>query len=125
MVREVEQLIEKIDALNHFMSKATNKCFPFFKLLRKISNFKYTPKCKEAFARLKEYLSQPPFLSKLKPEEFLYLYLAVSDVVMTMILICEEKGVQHSMYYVNHSMALAEMRYPNLVKLALALLVAL
>ena len=34
-VKEVQSLIGRVAALNKFVSKATNKCLPFFKVLRK------------------------------------------------------------------------------------------
>ena len=33
-VKEVQKLIGRIAALNKFVSKATNKCLPFFKTLK-------------------------------------------------------------------------------------------
>lgn len=74
-------------ALNHFMSKATDKCLPFFKIIKKAFGFKWTPKCEEAFVLLKEYLSQPPFLSKPCQGEDLYLYVAILNDVINAVLI--------------------------------------
>ena len=34
-VKEVQSLIGQVAALNRFVSKATNKCLPFFKVLKK------------------------------------------------------------------------------------------
>ena len=34
-VKEVQSLTGRVVALNRFVSKATNKCLPFFKVLRK------------------------------------------------------------------------------------------
>ena len=34
-VKEVQSLNSKIAALNRFVSKATDKCLPFFRILRK------------------------------------------------------------------------------------------
>ena len=33
-IKEVQKLIGRITALNKFVSKATNKCLPFFKTLK-------------------------------------------------------------------------------------------
>lgn len=123
-MKEVQQLTWRIAALNHFVSKVTDNCLPFFKILKKVSKFDWTPKCQEAFLRLKEYLSQPLLLSKPQPREDLYLYLAVSSAAVNAMLIREEGGIQLPVYYIRHSMVLAKMRYPSLEKLALALLVA-
>ena len=34
-IKEVQYLIERVTTLNRFISKATDKCLPFFKVLRK------------------------------------------------------------------------------------------
>ena len=57
-VKEVQTLTGRITALNRFISKATNRCFPFFKTLKQA--FAWTSKCEEAFQELKHYLSNPP-----------------------------------------------------------------
>ena len=75
-VKEVQSLNGKIAALNRFDSKATDKCLPFFRTLRK--SFEWTDECQKAFKDLKKYLSSPPLLSPSKLGEKLYLYIAVS-----------------------------------------------
>ena len=74
-VKEVQNLNGKIAALNRFVSRATDKCLPFFCILKK--SFKWTDECQQAFENLKLYLSSPPLLSPSKPGEELYLYLAI------------------------------------------------
>ena len=75
-IKEVQSLNGKIVALNRFVSKATDKCLPFFHILRK--SFEWTDECQKAFEELKKYLSSPPLLSLSKLGEELYLYLAIS-----------------------------------------------
>ena len=89
-VKEVQCLNGKIAALNRFVSKATNKCLPFFRTLRK--SFKWTDECQKAFEDLKKYLSSLPLLSLSKPGEELYLYLAVSQAAVSAALVREEDG---------------------------------
>ena len=60
-VKEVQILNGKIPVLNRFISRATDKCLPFFRTLRK--SFKWTDECQKAFEDLKKYLSSPPLLS--------------------------------------------------------------
>ena len=74
-IKEVQSLNGKIVALNRFVSKATDKCLPFFHILRK--SFEWTNECQKAFEELKKYLSSPPLLSLSKLGEELYLYLAI------------------------------------------------
>ena len=75
-VKEVQSLNSKIVALNRFVSKAIDKCLPFFRTLRK--SFEWTDECQRAFKDLKKYLSSSPLFSLSKPREELYLYLVVS-----------------------------------------------
>ena len=75
-VKEVQKLTGRIVALNRFISRATDKCLPFFKTLKQA--FAWTDECEAAFQDLKHYLSNPPLLSPSKEVENLYLYLTVS-----------------------------------------------
>ena len=75
-VKEVHSLNGKIAALNRFVSRAIDKCHPFFRTLKK--SFEWTDEYQQAFENLKAYLSSPPLLSPSRLEEELYLYLAVS-----------------------------------------------
>ena len=54
-VKEVQSLKSKIAALNRFVSRATDKCLPFFRTLKK--SFEWTAECQQAFDDLKAYLS--------------------------------------------------------------------
>ena len=87
-VKVVQKLIGRIAALNRFVSKATNKCLPFFKTLKQA--FTWTNECEAAFQELKRYLSNPPLLSLSKKGENLYRYLAVSTIAINVALIREE-----------------------------------
>ena len=70
------------------------------------------------FRALKEYLGKPPLLSKLVDGESLFLYLVVSGA-----LIREEEKVQWPVYYISKRLIDAETRYPEMEKLALALVI--
>ena len=89
-VKEVQSLNGKIAALNKFVMKATDKCLPFFRTLRK--SFEWMDECQMAFDNLKAYLSSPPLLSPSKPGEELYLYLTVSQATVSATLVREEDG---------------------------------
>ena len=70
--------------------KATDKCLPFFRTLRK--SFEWMDECQKAFEDLKKYLSSLPLLSPSKPGEELYLYLVVSQAAVNAVLVREEDG---------------------------------
>ena len=63
-IKEVQSFNGKVVALNRFMSRAMDKCLPFFRTLKK--SFEWTAKCQQAFENLKTYLSSPPLLSPSK-----------------------------------------------------------
>ena len=90
-MKEVQSLTWKVVALNKFVSRATDKCMPFFKVLKQA--FQWIDECEEAFAMLKEYLTKSPLLSPLMIGEKLYLYLVVSNTVVSSALIKEERNV--------------------------------
>ena len=46
-VKEVQKLTRRITALNRFISRATNKCLPFFKILKQA--FAWIDECETAF----------------------------------------------------------------------------
>ena len=96
-VKEVQKLTGRIAALNRFVSKATDKCFPFFKTLKQA--FAWADECEKAFQDLKHYLSNPPILSPSKEGENLYLYLAMSTTAVSAALIWEENRTQLPVYY--------------------------
>ena len=98
-VKEVQKLTDKIAALNRFVSRATDKCLPFFKTLKQA--FVWTDECEKAFQDLKRYLSNLPLLSPSKEGENLYLYLAVSTTVVSAALIHEKAKKQLPVYYVS------------------------
>ena len=107
-VKEVQSLNGKIAALNRFVSKATDKCLPFFRTLRK--SFEWTDECQKAFEDLKKYLLSPPLLSPSKPKEELYLYIAVSQATISATLVREEEGVQRPVYFISRAFRGAEER---------------
>ena len=50
-IKEVQSLTGQVAALNRFVSKTTDKCLPFFKVLKKA--FEWTDECQRAFQDLK------------------------------------------------------------------------
>ena len=116
-IKEVQSLTGRVAALNRFVSKTTDKCLPFFKVLKKA--FEWTDECQKAFQDLKDYLTRAPLLSPSVQEEELYLYLAVSPYAVSSALIREEGRVQKHVYYTSRALRGAEGRYPLMEKLLL------
>ena len=83
-MKEVQSLNGKVAALNRFVSRATNKCLPFFRMLKR--SFEWTVECQQAFEDLKTYLSSLLLLSSSQPGEELFLYLVVSSAHLTWLI---------------------------------------
>ena len=75
-----------------------------------------------AFEILKQYLSSPPILSRPKKEEVLYVYLSITNYVVSLVLVRNENGVQRTVYYVSKSLQEAKTRYLPLEKVVLAIM---
>ena len=100
-IKEMQSLNGKIAALNRFVSKATDKCLPFFRTLRK--SFEWMDECQKAFEELKKYLSSPLLLNPSKPGEELYLYLAILQAAVSATLIREEDGCKKPIYFISRA----------------------
>ena len=96
-VKKVQSLNGKVAALNRFVLRETNKCLPFFHMLKKY--FEWMVECQQELEDLKTYLMSPPLLSPSQPGEKLFLYLVVSLVAISAALVREEERVQKTVYY--------------------------
>ena len=87
-IKEVESLTGQVIVLNRFVSKATDKCLPFFRVLKRA--FEWMNECQIAFQDLKMYLITALLLSPSVMGEELFLYLAVTPHTVSSALIREE-----------------------------------
>ncbi|XP_074362454.1 uncharacterized protein LOC141702723 [Apium graveolens] len=69
-------------------------------------------------------MTEAPFLAKPSPEDTLYLYLTVSEQVVSAVLVKEEQKLQNHVYYVSKVLHEAELNYSTTEKFALALITA-
>ena len=118
--KEVQMLTSMLATLNRFISKFTDRCRPFYQLLRKWKGFQWDDECEKAFQDLKEYLMQAPMLTAPDPGEDLFMYLSVFDHAVSVVLL-RDQGVHHPVYYISKTLVDAETRYLPLEKLVLAL----
>ena len=100
--KEIQSLAGRVAALNRFISRATDRCLPFFKILRKA--FEWSEECERAFQELKRYLASPPLISTPVPKEELLLYLAISPSAVSSALVREEHGIQFPVYYTSRAL---------------------
>ncbi|CAL9007144.1 unnamed protein product, partial [Prunus brigantina] len=86
--KEVQSLTGRVAALARFISKATDRCAPFFKALKGSKRqIDWTSECDRAFDDLKNYMSRAPLLSTPLLGETLVIYLSVSTSALSSVLI--------------------------------------
>ncbi|KAL2250206.1 UNVERIFIED_CONTAM: Retrovirus-related Pol polyprotein from transposon [Sesamum indicum] len=112
--RGIEANLEKIQAIINLRSPTT---------IKEPKNFEWDEECERALQELKNYLTTPPLLGNPKDGEVLFLYLSVSGNAVSSILVREDGGQQNLIYYVSKMLQGAELRYTEMEKLALALVV--
>ncbi|KAM1035324.1 hypothetical protein ACFX2A_039492 [Malus domestica] len=101
--KDIQSLTGKVAALTRFISKATDRCAPFFKALKESKKYiTWTNECAAAFKNLKDYMSKAYLFSK-----------------------PEDGNVERPVYNASKALQDAETRYSNIEKLALALAIAL
>ena len=86
-VRHLQSLVGKIAALGRFISKMSDHCKPFFQCIKQSASLEWGIEQSRAFKELKDYLSTTPILSTLEDKEDLFIYLAVSEVVESVVLV--------------------------------------
>ena len=111
----VQQLTGRLAALGRFISRFTDRLKPFFATFRGVNRARWIEECDHALVPIKRYLAEPPILASLEACEMLFLYLAVSDVVVTAALFkdCEDRS-QRPVFFVSKSLADVETRYTHL-----------
>ena len=86
--KELQRLTGKLVALGRFIARFTDELRPFFLVIRKAGVSGWTNSCQSAFEKIKHCLMQPPILSSPLPGEKLYMYLAVSEWAISVVLFC-------------------------------------
>ncbi|XP_021802905.1 uncharacterized protein LOC110746996, partial [Prunus avium] len=119
--KDIQSLTGRVAALARFISKATDRCAPFFKALKGSKRqIVWIAECDRAFQDLKVYMSRAPLLSTPLPGEDLILYLSVSATALSSVLIRKSNGIELPIFYTSHALQDAEIRYPELKKLTYA-----
>ena len=119
--KELQCFTGHLAALGRFIARFTDKLRPIFLTLKGTSATGWTNNYEQAFGEIKHYLPQPPILSSPKPSEQLYMYLAIYNYVVSVVLFRHEKDKeQRPIYYVRKSMVDTETRYSKMEQTTLA-----
>ncbi|XP_034678873.1 uncharacterized protein LOC117909081 [Vitis riparia] len=120
--KELQRLTGKLVALGRFIAWFTDELRPFFLAIRKVGTTGWTDSCQSAFEKIKHYLTQPPILSNPLSGEKLYMYLAVSEWAISVVLFrCPSHREQKPIYYVSKALADVETKYSKMEQTTLAL----
>ena len=84
--KKLQRLMGCLAALGLFIARFTDKLRSFFLTLKETSRFNWTDKYEQTFGVVKCYLAKPPIISSPKSSEELYMYLVVSDYVVSVIM---------------------------------------
>jgi len=63
-VKEVQRLIDRLNAISCFLPKLAEQTQPIIQLLKKSAKFTWNDDCEEVFQKLKTTLTSPPILHK-------------------------------------------------------------
>jgi hypothetical protein len=88
-LRGIQQLAGRVAALSRFIAWLEEKALPFYVLMRKSDQFKWSEEAEKAFEDLKRMLSTPPVLVAPNEREPLLLYIAATNQVVSTILVVE------------------------------------
>ena len=88
----VQQLTGRLAALGRFISRFTDRLKSFFATLKGANGAGWNEECDEALTAIKQYLAEPPVLASPESGETLFVYLAVSDVLVSVALFKEDEN---------------------------------
>ena len=98
-------------ALGHFIARFTDKLRPFFLMLKGASMTCWMDEYEQTFEEVKCYLTKPSILSSPQTGEQFYMYLAVSDYAVSVVLFRHIGDKEkRPIYYVSKVMVDTETR---------------
>ena len=123
-LKDVQSLAGKVTALSRFILKSSEKCHPFFELMKKGKRLRWLEECETTFQQLKAYLANVPTLAKPLVGDVLLIYLVVLNYSTSSVMVKEEDEVQQLVYYMSRSLTGAKVRYPIAEKWPMVFVVA-
>jgi ribonuclease HI len=124
-LKGVQRVLGCLAALSRFISRLRKKGLPLYRLLKKHERFSWTAEAQEALDKLKASLTHAPILTPPQDGEPLYLYVAVTTQVVSVVIVVEraEEGhalpIQRPVYYISEVLSDTKARYPQVQKTAL------
>lgn len=107
--------------ISRFISQHTDRCLPFFKLLKKEAQFGWDEECQRALDRIHEYLGSPPVLSPPKQDRPLLYVSATTEAMAAVLAQHDDDGrKERAIYFISKSLDDNEKKFLHVEKLCLA-----
>jgi hypothetical protein len=120
-VGDVQKFTGCLASLRRFVSRLGEKAMPLYQLMRKTEMWTWTPRTEEAFLELKKMLVSTPILASLVPNEPMLIYIAVTNRVVSVVVVVEreEEGkiIQRLVYYLSEALSNSKQNYPHYQKM--------
>ena len=108
--------------LQRLIARFMDNIRPFFLTLRRANTFGQTNECRQTFEAVKRYLTEPPILSSPKSDKQFYMYLAISNYVVSVISFWHIQNKEKMLVsYVSKAMVDAKTRYSRMEQKTVAL----
>lgn len=85
-VKQVQQLLGKINFYHKYIPSAAKMLSPLYNLLKKDTQFKWDDSCQKAFDKIKEYLMSEPILAIFNPNEECFVFTDASKLGLGAVL---------------------------------------
>jgi hypothetical protein len=121
-LKGVQKVLGCLTALSRFISRLSEKGLPLYRLLKKHKRFSWTVEDQEALDKLKVTLAHTPILMPPQDGEPLYLYVAATTQVFSVVIVVERTEEEHALpvqrpvYYISEVLSETKARYPQIQK---------
>ena len=119
--KEVKEFLELVGYYRKFLPRFTDISRVLTHLTKKDIEFKWTPKCKNCFQILKEFLQQAPILKYPDPQASYTLYTDASKYAYTGVLTQNDNGTDHHITYISGLFRGSQLNWATLTKEAYAI----
>ena len=111
----VQQLIGRLAVLGRFISPFTYRLKSFFATLKGAQQADWNQECDQVLIAIKHYLTKPQVLASPKASDILYLYMVVSEILVSAALFKEDEiRKQRPIFFISKSLYEVEARYTHL-----------
>src|SRR5262249_44066120 len=111
-VKELRGLIGRLQFIRRFISQHSQRCKPFYDLLKGGVQFNWNEKCQKVFDELKQYLLKPPVLVPPVQGRPLLLYVsAIEEAAGVVLAQHDDNKKERVVYYLSKLFNEAEKKY--------------